>query len=55
MNQNHTAFPHLFTDLYALTMAQGYFLTTDYTKRVAFDLFYRKNPDQGGFTIFAAF
>lgn len=46
-------FPPLFMDLYALTMAQGYFLTTDYTKRVAFDLFYRKNPDQGGFTIFA--
>jgi nicotinate phosphoribosyltransferase len=40
-------------DLYELTMANSYFLTEDREKRVAFDVFYRKNPDDGGFAIFA--
>lgn len=40
-------------DLYELTMAGGYFEEADLTKRVAFDVFYRKNPDQAGFAIFA--
>ena len=40
-------------DLYELTMANGYFLQEDVKKRVAFDVFYRKNPDGGGFSIFA--
>ena len=40
-------------DLYELTMAQGYFLGEDNRRRVAFDVFYRRNPDGGGFAVFA--
>ncbi|MQN00666.1 MAG: nicotinate phosphoribosyltransferase [bacterium LCO1.1] len=40
-------------DLYELTMANGYFLCENADTRVAFDVFYRKNPDGGGFSIFA--
>ena len=40
-------------DLYELTMANGYFNDGDIETRVAFDVFYRKNPDRGGYTIFA--
>lgn len=39
-------------DLYELTMAHGYFTKQENTDRVAFDVFYRKNPDKGGFAIF---
>ena len=34
-------------DLYELTMANGYFNDGDMESRVAFDVFYRKNPDRG--------
>ena len=40
-------------DLYELTMANGYFLQEDAGGKVAFDVFYRRNPDGGGFSIFA--
>lgn len=40
-------------DLYELTMANGYYLMHDQEQKVAFDVFYRKNPDNGGFSIFA--
>ncbi len=40
-------------DYYELTMAYGYFKNEDKDTRVAFDVFYRKNPDKGGFAIFA--
>ncbi|HDR9224216.1 TPA: nicotinate phosphoribosyltransferase [Burkholderia vietnamiensis] len=40
-------------DLYELTMANGYFVGGHEAQWVAFDVFYRKNPDQGGFAIFA--
>ena len=40
-------------DLYELTMANGYFRQEQAGHRVAFDVFYRRNPDQGGFAIFA--
>ncbi|MBQ8982436.1 MAG: nicotinate phosphoribosyltransferase [Lachnospiraceae bacterium] len=39
-------------DFYELTMSNGYFLDQDMNTRVAFDVFYRKNPDSGGFAIF---
>ena len=42
----------LMMDLYELTMANGYFLGQNDNK-VVFDFFYRKNPDGGGFAIFA--
>ena len=40
-------------DLYELTMANGYFLQQDREHKVAFDVFFRKNPEGGGFSIFA--
>jgi putative nicotinate phosphoribosyltransferase len=39
------------TDFYELTMMQGYFLENHNPKAV-FDMFYRTNPFQGGYTIF---
>lgn len=40
-------------DLYEMTMANGYFASGGEHSRVAFDVFYRRNPDNGGFAIFA--
>ena len=40
-------------DLYELTMANGYYAQEQAEKKVAFDVFYRRNPDGGGFSIFA--
>ncbi|MGP1585298.1 MAG: nicotinate phosphoribosyltransferase [Schwartzia sp. (in: firmicutes)] len=40
-------------DLYELTMANGYFLQHPTRPKVAFDVFFRKNPEGGGFSIFA--
>jgi nicotinate phosphoribosyltransferase len=40
-------------DLYEMTMANGYFSQNDHNRRVAFDVFYRRNPDGAGFAIFA--
>lgn len=40
-------------DLYELTMANGYFTQEQQAHRVAFDVFFRRNPDEGGFAIFA--
>ncbi len=40
-------------DFYEMTMANGYFRDVDADKKVVFDVFYRTNPDEGGFAIFA--
>ena len=40
-------------DLYEMTMANGYFKDYKEDDWVIFDVFYRKNPDDGGFAIFA--
>ena len=40
-------------DLYEMTMANGYFENGDTEELVSFDVFYRNNPDGGGFSIFA--
>ncbi len=42
----------LLTDLYEMTMMQGYFKTKN-TERVIFDAFYRSNPNGGGYAICA--
>lgn len=42
----------LFTDLYELTMAQGYF-HYGMNSRVVFDMFFRRQPFGGGFSVFA--
>ena len=43
----------LLTDLYELTMMQGYFHEKDANELVIFDAFYRSNPDGNGFAIMA--
>lgn len=40
-------------DFYEMTMSNGYFREENQEQKVAFDVFYRKNPDGGGFAIFA--
>ena len=40
-------------DFYEMTMANGYFTNGGKNTKVAFDVFYRRNPDGGGFAIFA--
>ena len=40
-------------DFYELTMSNGYFVGQDLDTRVVFDVFYRANPDGGGYSIFA--
>ena len=47
-NRNFT----LLTDYYELTMMQGYY-KNNINEKVVFDLFYRQNPDDGGFAICA--
>ena len=43
----------LLTDLYELTMMQGYFKCKDANETVIFDMFYRSNPDGNGFAVCA--
>ncbi len=43
----------LLTDLYELTMMQGYFKNKDRNETVIFDAFYRSNPCDGGYSIAA--
>ncbi len=43
----------LYTDLYELTMIQGYFFNGRVHERASFDYFFRKNPFGGAFTVFA--
>lgn len=43
----------LLTDLYELTMMQGYFKNTHRNETVIFDAFYRSNPCGGGYAISA--
>ncbi len=40
-------------DLYEMTMAHGYFKEDKVGDFATFDVFYRRNPDVGGFAIFA--
>ena len=43
----------LVMDFYELTMTQCYFNSDNAQRIVTFDLFYRKNPDEGGYAVFA--
>jgi len=49
----HNIISGLYTDHYELTMAQGYFLTGKKDTQANFDYFFRKNPYNGGFTVYA--
>jgi nicotinate phosphoribosyltransferase len=48
---NHQA--GIYTDFYQLTMAQGYFLTGRANAVSCFDYFFRENPFNGGYVVFA--
>lgn len=48
-SENNSA---LFTDFYELTMAQGYW-KENMNHKVVFDMFFRKNPFNGGFSVLA--
>ena len=41
----------LMTDLYELTMMQGYFRNKDRNETVIFDAFYRNNPMDSGLSL----
>jgi nicotinate phosphoribosyltransferase len=43
----------IYADYYLLTMAQGYFLTGRADATSCFDYFYRENPFDGGYVVFA--
>lgn len=43
----------LYTDFYELTMAHGYFFCGKKDESACFDYFFRTNPFNGGFTVFA--
>lgn len=45
--------PALYTDLYELTMAQGYFLSGRHQQTASFDYFFRSLPFDGGYVVFA--
>ena len=40
------------TDFYELTMSNGYYLVGKKDEICYFDIFYRSNPDQGGYSVF---
>ncbi|XP_060523774.1 nicotinate phosphoribosyltransferase-like [Cylas formicarius] len=52
LNQNGIVQP-LLTDLYQITMAYAYWKSGKIDSKAVFDLFFRKNPFNGEFTIFA--
>ncbi len=43
----------LVMDLYELTMSNGYFKENKINQKAVFDMFYRNNPDNGGYVVFA--
>jgi len=49
---NSADFSALFTDLYSLTMAQGYW-KNNMNNRAVFEMFFRRQPSGGGFAVFA--
>ena len=51
MTQFSTRNISMMMDLYEMTMANGYFAHHETQPKVIFDIFYRKNPDEGGFAI----
>ncbi len=52
INETSSINSALFTDFYELTMAQGYW-KNNMNQKVVFDMFFRKNPFNGGFSVLA--
>ncbi|MGP1458769.1 MAG: nicotinate phosphoribosyltransferase [Treponema sp.] len=52
MGGNYFTQNALFTDFYELTMAQGYW-KEGMNRQAVFDMFFRRNPFSGGFSVFA--
>ena len=52
MIKNYFSSNALFTDFYELTMAQGYW-KENMNQEVVFDMFFRRNPFNGGFSVLA--
>lgn len=53
MKVNEIPKPALYTDMYQLTMCQGYFKAGMHHKKAHFDFFFRKAPFAGEYVIFA--
>lgn len=53
MEANPIRINGLYTDFYELSMAQGYFFAGKEQEKATFDYFFRTNPYQGGFLVFA--
>ncbi|CAF2643265.1 unnamed protein product [Rotaria sp. Silwood2] len=53
MTQTLSAVPAMLTDLYQITMAYAYWKNGKHQDESTFDLFFRKNPFGGEFTLFA--
>ncbi len=53
MKRNFLEHLGLYTDLYELTMAQGYFVSGRADQPAVFEYFFRTNPFNGGYVIFA--
>jgi nicotinate phosphoribosyltransferase len=51
--QTNNAVQPLLTDSYQISMAYGYWKNKKYEDNSVFDLFFRKNPFKGEYTIFA--
>ena len=52
MEKNHSTLAYaMLTDLYQLTMAQGYWECNKATEQACFHMFFRENPFKGGFAI----
>ena len=53
VNSQNAVIQPLLTDLYQITMAYAYWKAKRIEEKAVFDLFFRKNPFHGEFTIFA--